>query len=216
MQNEILDAQRQYWNQAFAQGDDNYTSQNHWLDELAKYRPLPLTGPILEIGCGQGYDTGYLLQAGGTVTCFDLSWVALQNAAQRNRSLQLVNGALPDPLPFRANSFAIVVAGLSLHYFLWDDTCAIVEEISRVLQEGGLFIFRVNSTEDVLHGAGRGEKVEPNLYFYRGRYKRFFTEEMCHQLFDEQWQLQTLISWVETRSDQAKPTWMGIARYNGA
>lgn len=210
MEKHILQAQKEYWDQQFVDEPTSYTSSPHWLDILTRQTSIHLSGSVLEIGCGRGYDTRYLLDAGCHVTLLDLSWNALQQVVNTLHPVQPVNAALPAPLPFRSESFAFVVAGLSLHYFLWHDTCMIIREIGRVLQPNGKLIFRVNSTEDVAHGAGRGEEIEPNLYYYKGRYKRFFTESMCRDLFDSSWRVEVLRPWLETRSQKSKPTWMGV------
>ena len=215
MSDPILQAQRNYWNSAFVEAKTIPTAQSHWLRILTRQSSVHLRGTVLEIGCGRGYDTRYLLDTGCHVTCLDLSWNALQQVATISPTLDLVNATLPNPLPFRAASFAFAVAGLSLHYFLWRDTRRIVQEIARVLKPNGTLIFRVNSTEDVLHGAGRGEEIEPNLFLYQGRYKRFFSETMCHDLFDDAWQMERLLPWIETRSESRKPTWMGIVHRRG-
>jgi SAM-dependent methyltransferase len=212
MEPQVLEAQRAYWNAHFSGYVPPAPPHAEWIDELLRLSSRRLAGSVLEIGCGRGHDTHYLIRAGCQVTTFDLSWNALQYIAAILPAAHPVNGALPDPLPFRSETFAYVVAGLSLHYFRWQDTLAIIYEIGRVLQPDGALIFRVNSTEDVAHGAGRGEEIEPNLFFYQGRYKRFFSEAMCRELFDEGWQLEQLMPRVENRFQEVKPTWMGISR----
>src|SRR5690606_10531800 len=133
----------------------------------------------------------------------------LRHVGRISEQVQRVNAALPAPLPFRDEAFDYVVAGLSLHYFPWQETCAIAHEIGRVLRPNGRLIFRVNSTEDMAHGYGRGEEVEPNCFVDRRHYKRFFDEAMCRRLFDGSWRVETLMPWTETRFEAPKPTWMG-------
>ena len=87
------------------------------------------------------------------------------------------------PLPFGDRSFAIVIADLSLHYFDHQTTASILEEIVRVLTVDGLLLARVNSSEDVNHGAGDGTEVEPGFYESNGHYKRFFDETMIRRFF---------------------------------
>jgi SAM-dependent methyltransferase len=215
MEAEILAAQRAYWNSHFSGYVAPAPAHAEWIEELLRHTSHHLAGEVLEIGCGRGHDTRYLVQAGCQVTTLDLSWNALQYIARTLPSTRWVNAALPDPLPFRTATFAYVVAGLSLHYFRWQDTRSVIQEIGRVLKPDGVLIFRVNSTEDVAHGAGRGEEIEPNLFLYEGRYKRFFTESMCRELFDAGWQLEYLVPRVERRFQEAKPTWMGISRRYG-
>lgn len=212
MDERVLQAQRSYWNDFFAKGKEPQRSTTHWINVLGEQIPIELAGSVLEIGSGMGYDTRYLLDEGCRVTSLDFSWNALQQVARRLTSAQLVNASLPYPLPFCAESFDVVVAGLSLHYFPWQETLNIIQEIGRVLRPRGLLLFRVNSTEDIAHGAGRGQEMEPNLFYHEGRYKRFFTEEMCRKLFDASWHIERLIPWTETRYGSIKPTWMGVVR----
>lgn len=212
MEPSVLAAQKAYWDDIFSRPFDSAPVRPNWIGESLARTQQYIAGNVLEIGCGRGHDTYHLLQAGCRVTCLDLSWPALQGVAHAYPTAHLVNAALPAPLPFVPAAFDFVVAGLSLHYFRWLDTCAIIGEIERVLRPGGTLIFRVNSTEDVAHGAGRGEEIEPNLYLYQGRYKRFFTEQMCRDLFTGPWQIELLTPRVETYFRQEKPTWIGVCR----
>jgi len=212
MEQPILDAQKAYWNGIFAQDVPPAAHQHHWLEKLLQQTAIRLEGRVLEIGCGRGHDTRYLLQAGCRVTSLDLAWNALKQVAHRCPSVGLINAALPTVLPFRPAAFTAVVAGLSLHYFRWRDTLRIIQEIARVLQPGGRLIFQVNSIEDTAHGAGRGEEIEPHLFLYQDRYKRFFTERMCRDIFDSGWEIDVLMPRLETRFGSPKPTWAGISR----
>ena len=59
-----------------------------------------------------------------------------------------------------------------------EDTFKILDEIKRVLNKGGVLFLRVNSVEDVNHGAMQGEEIEHHLFKTSdGRYKRFFDED---------------------------------------
>jgi SAM-dependent methyltransferase len=93
---------------------------------------------------------------------------------------------LRDPFPFADASFGTVIASLCLHYFDWRTTVAAVAEIRRCLSPSGTFLCRVNSVNDVLHGAGQGEQIEPGFYRQHAQYadtKRFFTGEDLDRLF---------------------------------
>jgi SAM-dependent methyltransferase len=215
MDQHILDAQKAYWNGIFAQAAPSAAPQHHWLEEMLQQTATHLNGHVLEIGCGRGHDTRYLLQMGCRVTSLDLAWNALKGVAHRSPSVGLVNAALPAALPFRPAAFTAVVAGLSLHYFRWHDTLRILQEIARVLQPGGRLMFQVNSIEDTAHGAGSGEEIEPHLFLYQSRFKRFFTERMCRDIFDSGWEIDVLMPRLETRFGSPKPTWAGISRRVG-
>ena len=89
-----------------------------------------------------------------------------------------------DGLAFEDDSFEIVCADLCLHYFREKDTEKILKEIRRVLRPEGHLFVRVNSVNDVNHGAGQGEEVEPHLYkTSEGMLKCFFDEEDVRRLF---------------------------------
>ncbi len=73
---------------------------------------------VLEVGCGAGILTTWLVEHGATVTAFDVSdeMVALARRAVGARASLLV-ADLAKPLSFAADhSFDLVVASLVLHY----------------------------------------------------------------------------------------------------
>jgi SAM-dependent methyltransferase len=119
---------------------------------------------------------------------------------------------LPAPLPFADASFDVVTAGLSLHYFPWDGTVSIMNEVHRVLRPGGLFGFAVNASGDSEFGYGRGEEIEPGLFAFDGRLKRFFTEANCRRLLATGWDLLALLPLKEQRYGRLKRTWVAAAQ----
>ena len=72
----------------------------------------------------------------------------------------------------------ILIADLSLHYFDENITKNIMREIKRILAPNGYLIARVNSVEDINHGAGQGKKLEENFYYVEGYNKRFSQHKM--------------------------------------
>lgn len=71
-----------------------------------------------------------------------------------------------------------MVASLSLHYFDWKTTGAIVHDISQVLRPGGMLLCRVNRVGDVNFEYGVGTEWERDFFEVRhGHFKRFFDEE---------------------------------------
>ena len=87
--------------------------------------------------------------------------------------------------PFCNNMTDLVIADLCLHYFKREDTIGILKEIKRILVNNGHMLFRVNSMNDVNHGAGQGIEVEHHLYMTPdGRYKRFFDMKDIYEYFD--------------------------------
>lgn len=146
---------------------------------------------MLEIGCDTGRDTLWLGKHGFDVVATDLSESALTACAALTPGARLVLHDLREPIPFADGSFGAVVASLCLHYFDWKTTVAAVSEIRRCLAPSGLLLCRVNSVHDYLHGAGKGEEIEPGYYRQHARYamsKRFFTSADLDRLFShEEW-----------------------------
>ena len=128
------------------------TTSDPWLD-----RWLSLVGertaglPILELGCGGGRDSEVLAAAGHRVVGVDLSSIAIAKARERvpaaDFHCQDVRAAFP------VERAGVILASLSLHYFPWEETAALVERIRQTLVSNGLLLCRLNSTNDHHHGA---------------------------------------------------------------
>jgi ubiquinone/menaquinone biosynthesis C-methylase UbiE len=75
----------------------------------------------LEVGCGPGILTNWLVEQGALVTAMDVSPAMLGLARQSvGDRADLVLADLAAPLPFETASFDIVVASLVLHYVRLD------------------------------------------------------------------------------------------------
>ncbi len=178
----------EYWEAAHArQGfarDDIKT--DGWLDEFEEII-RNAAGPVLDLGCGGGNDTLYLINRGKQVCACDLSPRAVEKLrenfpeVQEARCLNMLDG-----LPFDSESFEVVIADLCLHYFTRKDTEAVVSEIRRILTPGGHLMMRVNSIHDIHYGAGQGKEIEHHVFETReGTLKRFFDEEDVRFFFRE-------------------------------
>lgn len=95
---------------------------------------------VLEVGCGAGPLTEWLVDQGAVVTAMDVSpgMVHLAQARLGDRA-RIVVSDLAGPLPFGEGSFDLVVASLVLHYL--DDWSSPLTEIRRVLTADGAFVF---------------------------------------------------------------------------
>ena len=83
------------------------------------------------------------------------------------------------PLPFRDNTFDVVYARLSLHYFRDSVTKEIFKEIHRILKPDGRLSFLCKSTGDSFYG--KGEEIEKDLFEYEGYMRHFFTENYAKE-----------------------------------
>ncbi len=173
---------KDFWDKAQATYSTNGEEYSSWLDKYTE-KFLKCTTKVLDLGCGIGYDSDYLTKKGLEVIACDFSDVALRRLRERVPNVKTMQLDISEPLPFNNNSFDLIVADLSLHYFDENTTEKIMKEIKRVLTPSGCLLARVNSIYDVNHGAGDGEKIEDNYYFVGGYNKRFFTVEDAQRFF---------------------------------
>jgi len=178
-----LDPQHEKWNAVFAGLEDSEPVYDDWLDAYAGALSMARDLGVIDLGCGSGNDTKYLLERGYQVTACDYSDVAVERVRRIFPQAETKLFDMRDGLPFPDASTRASVADLSLHYFPWKTTRRIVDEIARVLSAGGLFLCRLNSVRDVNHGAGGGEEIERHYYRTEAGPKRFFDGDDIDALF---------------------------------
>jgi len=183
-----------------------------WLDKwLPTLKQRSANGFILELGCGWGWDTLELLNAGCNVIAADLSTENLSAAKSTSPHADILQLDHSQPLPFADHSIDIILASLSLHYFTWTVTLQIASELKRILKADGILLARFNSTEDVNYGAGFGLEIEPNLYQVETRTKRFFDEASVRTML-QGWDIQFIEENVIHRYEKPKSVWEVLAQ----
>lgn len=193
--------------------DDRWMQR--WLPQL---RAAAQGRPVLELGCDTGGDTAWLQQQGLATVAGDIALPALRQCAAAAPAARLLQLDLRAPLPFADAAFGAIVASLCLHYFDWATTVRAVAEVRRCLRPGGLLLCRLNSSADLLHGAGQGEQVEPNYYRAHGTYselKRFFPRTDVERLFARGWERVSLEERTIRRYAQPKVAWEVVLRRQG-
>lgn len=161
-----------------------------WLTRwLTQVRAQAAGAPILELGCGSGDDTAVLAAAGFEVVAVELDPEAAERARRRAPGARIFCQDLREPFPPAAAAFGVVVASLSLHYFAWDETVALVARIRAALRPGGLLLCRLNSTEDKHFGATGHPPLAPDYYLVDGAPKRFFDGAAVDRLFAHGWRV---------------------------
>ena len=187
-----------------------YPTQRHdpWLD-----RWLPLLhercpgAHVLEIGCGNGEDSVKISAAGFILTAFDLDAQAAAATQARVPQATILCRDTRAPLPCSPHSLDAVVAGLSLHYFDWLTTETIMERIRTALRPQGLFLCRLNSTDDHHFGASGHPEIEPRYYCVNGENKRFFDRTDLDRLFTVGWRTLACTHYVTDKYTQPKAAW---------
>lgn len=169
---------------------------------------------VVEVGCGPGTDAAFLSGCGFEVVAFDR---AKPGRAARGAGPQWMV-ADATVLPFRERSFDVAVASLSLHYLPWAETLRVFQEVAGLLGVGGVLLFRVNASDDVNHGAGQGEEVEPGYFRVAGEagywseVKRFFREEDARAVVPDGFAIELLEHRTITRFREPKQVWVCLAR----
>ncbi len=111
----------------------------------ARFHQLPLQGliissetKVLDLCCGSGQATQYLVQYSQDVTGLDISLLSLQRA-QRNVPQAKYVEALAEEMPFRDAQFDLVHTSVAMHEMKPSALQQILKEVYRVLKPGGVF-----------------------------------------------------------------------------
>ena len=181
-----MDKSQAVWNATYEKilRDGRTFTGDPWLRDWLHL--VPKDGPqrALEVGCGFGHNSSFLLGQGYEVTAIDFSEHALELCRREAPNARIEWADLRVGLPFDDEQFELIVADLSLHYFYWEITTRIITDITRRLVPGGIFAGRFNSTGDTNYGANSKELIqgESNLLIVDGIEKRFFTRDCFNQL----------------------------------
>lgn len=154
-----------------------------WLEDYKDLLNKNKDAEILDLGCGIGADTLYLIERGFKVLSCDFSLNALKNIEDNIPNSKTKNFNMLEKLPFDDESYSLIIADLSLHYFDKASTIRIMNEIKRILKNNGHLLARVATVRDYNFGAGVGEKLEKNFYFEGDYTKRFFDLEDVDEYF---------------------------------
>ncbi len=153
-----------------------------WLPLIAQRRGEL---PVFEIGCGNGRDSSTLTAAGHPLVGIDLSASAIEQAQTALPSARFVCQDVRAPWP--VERAGVVIASLSLHYFAWDETLALVGRIRDCLRPEGTLLCRLNSTLDHHHGASGHPAIAEHYCLVDGKSKRFFDALSVRSLFSNGW-----------------------------
>ena len=93
---------------------------------------------VLDLCCGSGQTTQFLVQKSDRVMGLDISPVALNRAKQNVPQAKYVEG-LAQAMPFSDNQFDLVHTSAALHEMNLQELEQIFKEVYRVLKPGGIF-----------------------------------------------------------------------------
>jgi SAM-dependent methyltransferase len=172
---------------------------------------------VLDVGCGPGLDAAYLASRGFAVMGFDRG---RPGRGLRGERVDLFEADV-SRWPVRRGSFDVALAHLSLHYLPWADTVGAFAAIGETLVPGGVFLFRVNATDDIEHGAGQGIEVEPGYFRVPKEHvgysdcKRFFDEAAVRAALGTGFAIEHLAHKIIHRYERPKRVWECLAVKTG-
>ena len=197
---------KEYWNNEHLKYPAKRPAYDLWLDRYKNTLEKSMETPIVDLGCGCGNNSLYLVERGYKVISCDISEVAVKRVETYVPEAVTMVINMLDGLPLESDSANVVITDLSLHYFSWNDTLMILQDIKRVLKPGGHLFCRVNSTKDVNYGAGQGIEAEENYYEVNGNYKRFFDRKSLEKLFNR-WNISYISEYEMCRYKLPKVVW---------
>ena len=107
---------KEYWDETHKKYSMGKIVYDHWLDEYKDILDNCKT-KVLDLGCVEGNDTLYLTERGFKVIACDYSEIALNHVKQELANVETIQLDISESLPFKENTFDLIIADLSLHYF---------------------------------------------------------------------------------------------------
>lgn len=213
--NEKMDEQSEHWNQRREAYKALGLADKPSIFAQTAVTFFPPAARVLELGAGNGQDSRFFAEQGYDVVSTDLESALEANERQIPNELRthitVQKVDLNEPLPFENETFDVVYAHLSLHYFDEQTTRAIFNEIARVLKPGGVMAVLVNAVTDPEYGSGA--QIEPDFFKVGALPKRFFTTDSV-RTFTEKFNAKLLDNNGESYKDAAKGI-HGLIRFVG-
>ena len=144
--------------------------------EIKKHNELVT---ILDLGCGAGQDSVYFAKKGLIVTAIDFSETWIQLVPKNINNLKIIAKDILN-LDFKNNSFDVIYAHLSLHYFDDDSTTQIFNKLHNILNKNGLLFIKCKSVDDALYGDW--EQIEKDL-FYKDNHKSIWKKNWINSIW---------------------------------
>ena len=148
----MIENNQEYWNEGYwkrvINNQKNSFKNRNWIDKYKEIINKVEGNNAVDLGCGIGQDTKWLIDNGFDVISCDISNIALEKLKELIQNSKTLQIDMRETLPFKENSINLVNADLSIHYFCMKDTIRIFNEINRILTPNGILIGRVNSDKN--------------------------------------------------------------------
>lgn len=201
----------EYWNKGYwkehIENDDLNNIEDLWINNCEILENIH--GKALDLGCGVGQYTKYLLDKGMDVVSGDISTEALSTLKEKIPEAKTIVLDMSKPLEFEDESFDLVFANLSIHFFNKETTINLIKEIKRILKKDGYFIGSVNSSKAYEFIKDHVVEIEKDFYQSKERQVRLFTKEQFDEFFSD-FKLISLEEVETIRFNKRKDMWKFI------
>lgn len=213
--NSILE-EREKWERKYQEGyhEELIHPDRRVVEFLRDYGEELKEKRILDLGCGEGRNAREVARQGFEVWGIDISKTALEKAQQRalkeNLKIHFTQGSFTH-LPYQKECFGGIIANLTLHALKnWSQARKTFQEISRVLQENGLFFLHVKSRPK------KGDLREKELKSDNSLLRGYYTEENIKSLAQESGleivEMKEQTSFDSEYEDETKGYWIIVFR----
>lgn len=177
-----------------------------WLEEYETEIEVCQT-PIVDLGCGLGNNTFFLIEKGKDVLACDYSEIAIETIQKEMPKAKTKLFDMTQKFPIEDDYTDIVIADLCIHYFPEEITKKVIEEIKRILKPNGILIFRVNSTDDSNYIA-KHETIQEDFIWQPKwkKSKRLFNENSIRSFFAD-WKIEKVKQEKMLRYEYQKVIW---------
>ena len=206
----MIENNQKYWNEGYwkrvINNQKNSFKNRNWLDKYKEIINKIEGNSAVDLGCGIGQDTKWLIDNGFDVISCDISNIALEKLKELIPNSETLQIDIRETLPFKENSINLVNADLSIHYFYMKDTIKIFNEINRILTPNGILIGRVNSDKNKGYIREETKVIEDNYYYDFEKYFRLFNKEQF-DILSKNWKIIVLNEDIITRVNKKKVLW---------
>lgn len=121
----------QFWDNVYKSKTVKRPTYDLWLDKYIDILEKNNGKEIIDLGCGGGGDTLYLIERGYKVIACDYSEEALKILNKFIPEVNTIQMDISKTLPFEEESIGLIIADLSLHYFNNETTKNVVKAQSK-------------------------------------------------------------------------------------
>lgn len=160
---------------------ERYMDVDRYKDSLDRFYTLlkPEQKNILDLGCGPGNLSHYLMQKNPLLKVFgiDLSENMIRIAKEFNPKGEFQIGDVRK-IKVEGKKLDAVIAGFCLPYLSLEETCGLLDELKKSIAQGALFYFSTIEGDYQLSGPVTNSKGDQlNMYFYTENLLRKELEE---------------------------------------